>query len=73
MNFQEKLPLQMDLMNIHVQIITEYHRKIQNKDQQWQEDQFSMGIQKNLLGLQWTAPVPTETLIMKVTVNLVIL
>ena len=63
----------MDLMNIHVQIITEFLRKIQNKDQQWQEDQFSMVIQKNSLGLQWIAPVPTETLIMKVTVNLVIL
>lgn len=69
MNFQEKLPLQMVLMNIHVQIITEFHRKIQNKDQQWQEDQFSIVIQKNLQEPQWIAQVPIETQIMKVIVS----
>ena len=70
MNFQEKLPQLEDSMNIHAQIITVFHRKTLNKDQQWQEDQFSMDQLRNLQGQQWIARVRTETPILKVTASL---
>ena len=57
MNFQEKLPQLEDLMNIHAQIIIVFHRKILNKDQLWQEDQFLMGLMRNLQGQQWIVQV----------------
>jgi predicted SPOUT superfamily RNA methylase MTH1 len=66
-NFQEKLPQLEDSMNIHAQIITAFHRKTLNKDQQWQEDQFSTDHLSNLQGQQWIARVQTETPILKVT------
>ena len=70
MNFQEKLPQLDDLTNIHAQIITEFHRKILNKDQRWPEDQSLTDQLRNLQGQQWTARVQTGTLTLKVTVSL---
>lgn len=69
MNFQEKLPQLEDLTNIHAQIITEFHRKILNKDQRWPEDQSLMDQLRNLQGQQWTARAQTETLTPKVTAS----
>lgn len=70
MNFQEKLPQLEDLTNIHAQIITEFHRKILNKDQQWLEDQSLTDQLRNFQGQQWTARARTGILTLKVIASL---